>query len=52
VLNDAALRRLAFADTARRGFGAGDYAALRVLRDGILAAPMVAAAEVDPTERG
>ena len=51
VLNDTALRRLAFADAARRGFGAGDYAALRGLRDGILAAPMVAAAEVDPTER-
>jgi beta-N-acetylhexosaminidase len=37
VLSDHALRRLAVADAARRGFGAGDHAVLRVLRDGILA---------------
>ena len=52
VLSDAALRRLALADAARRGFGAGEVAALRAVRDGVLAAPMVAVAEGDPTERG
>jgi beta-N-acetylhexosaminidase len=52
VLSDDALRRLAFADAARRGFGAGDMAALRGVRDEVLAAPVVAAAEGDPTERG
>ena len=52
VLSDAALRRLAPADAARRGFGAGDITALRAVRDGVLAAPMVAVAEGDPTERG
>ncbi|MCX7367397.1 MAG: hypothetical protein NTX90_00540, partial [Alphaproteobacteria bacterium] len=52
VLSDDALRRLAFADAARRGFGAGDCAALRGVRDEILAAPLVAVAEGDPTERG
>ena len=52
VLSDYTLRRLAFADAARRGFGAGDRAALRGVRDGVLAAPMVAVGEVDPTERG
>ena len=51
VLSDDALRRLALADAARRGFGAGDAAALRGVRDGVLAAPMVAVAEGDPTER-
>jgi len=43
--------RLAFADAARRGFGAGDRAALRGVQDGVLAAPVVAMGEVDPTER-
>jgi beta-N-acetylhexosaminidase len=52
VLSDDALRRLALADAARRGFGAGDAAALRGVRDGVLAAPVVAVAEGDPTERG
>jgi beta-N-acetylhexosaminidase len=52
VLSDYTLRRLAFADATRRGFGAGDRAALRGVRDGVLAAPMVAMGEVDPTERG
>jgi beta-N-acetylhexosaminidase len=52
VLSDDALRRLAFADAARRGFGAGDRAALRGVRDGALAGPVVAAEEGDPTERG
>lgn len=52
VLSDDALRRLAFADAARRGFGARDMAALRGLRDGVLAAPVVAVREGDPTERG
>ena len=51
VLSDDALRRLAFADAARRGFGAGDHAALRGVRDGVLAVPVVAVGEVDPTER-
>jgi beta-N-acetylhexosaminidase len=32
ALSDDALRRLAFADAARRGFGAGDVAALRGVR--------------------
>jgi hypothetical protein len=52
VLSDDALRRLAFADAARRGFGAGDMAALRGVRDAALAGPVVAAEEGDPTERG
>jgi len=52
VLTDDALRRLALADAARRGFGAGDVAALRGLRDGVLAAPAAAVGEGDPTERG
>jgi beta-N-acetylhexosaminidase len=52
VLSDDALRRLAFADATRRGFGAGDAAALRGLRDGVLAGPVAAVGEVDPTERG
>lgn len=51
VLSDDALRRLALADAARRGFGAGDHAALREVRDGVLAAPVVAVREEDPTER-
>jgi beta-N-acetylhexosaminidase len=51
VLSDDALRRLAFADAARRGFGAGDCAALRGVRDAALAGPVVAMGEVDPTER-
>ena len=51
VLSDAAQRRLAYSDAARRGFGAGDVAALRGVRDGVLAAPVVAVAEGDPTER-
>jgi beta-N-acetylhexosaminidase len=51
VLSDDALRRLALADAARRGFGAGDMAALRGVRDGVLAAPVAAAVEGDPTER-
>jgi beta-N-acetylhexosaminidase len=51
VLSDDALRRLAYADAARRGFGAGDGAALRGVRDGVLAVPVVAVAEGDPTER-
>jgi beta-N-acetylhexosaminidase len=51
ALSDAALRRLALADAVRRGFGAGDMAALRGVRDGGLAVPMVVAREVDPTER-
>ena len=51
VLSDDALRRLALADAARRGFGAGDVAALRALRDGFLAAPEAALWERDPTER-
>ncbi len=52
VLSDDALRRLAFADAARRGFGAGDMAALRGVRDRVLATPVVAVGEGDPTERG
>ena len=52
VLSDAALRRLALADAARRGFGAGEVAALRSVRDGVMAAPVTAVAEGDPTERG
>jgi beta-N-acetylhexosaminidase len=52
VLSDAALRRLALADAARRGFGAGDHAALRGLRDRLLAAPEMPVGEGDPTERG
>jgi beta-N-acetylhexosaminidase len=52
VLSDDALRRLAFADAARRGFGAGDCAALRGVRDAGLAGPVLAVGEVDPTERG
>ena len=52
VLSDDALRRLAFADAARRGFGAGDCAALRGVRDAGLAGPVVVVGEVDPTERG
>ncbi len=52
VLSDDALRRLAFADAARRGFGARDVAALRGLRDEILAVPVAAVGECDPTERG
>jgi beta-N-acetylhexosaminidase len=52
VLSDGALRRLALADAARRGFGAGDCAALRGVRDGVLAAPVVAVGDGDPTERG
>jgi beta-N-acetylhexosaminidase len=51
ALSDAALRRLALAEAARRGFGAGDCAALRGVRDGVLAAPVVAVGEQDPTER-
>jgi beta-N-acetylhexosaminidase len=51
VLSDDALRRLACTDATRRGFGAGDMAALRGLRDGVLAVPVVVAREVDPTER-
>lgn len=51
VLSDEALRRLAVADAARRGFGAGDVTALREVRDVVLAAPVIAAAEGDPTER-
>ena len=51
VLSDTALRRLAVADAARRGFGAGDVTALREVRDGVLAAPVLAVAEGDPTER-
>ncbi|MBM3591656.1 MAG: beta-N-acetylhexosaminidase [Alphaproteobacteria bacterium] len=51
VLSDDALRRLALADAARRGFGAGDIAALRGVREGVLAAPVVAVGEADPTER-
>jgi beta-N-acetylhexosaminidase len=52
VLSDAALRRLALADAARRGFGAGDVPALRGLRDRLLAAPEMPVGEGDPTERG
>jgi hypothetical protein len=52
VLSDASLRRLALAEAARRGFGAGDCAALHGLRDGVLAAPVVTVGEGDPTERG
>jgi beta-N-acetylhexosaminidase len=51
VLSDDALRRLAFADAARRGFGAGDVAALRGVRDVALAGPVAAVGEGDPTER-
>ncbi|MGI9129639.1 MAG: beta-N-acetylhexosaminidase [Roseomonas sp.] len=51
VLSDAALRRLALADAARRGFGVGDCAALRGVRDEVLAAPVVAVGEADPTAR-
>ena len=51
VLSDDARRRLALADAARRGFGAGDIAALSAVRDEVLAAPVVAVAEGDPTER-
>jgi beta-N-acetylhexosaminidase len=51
ALSDDALRRLAFADAARRGFGAGDMAALRGLRDAGLAGPVLAVGEGDPTER-
>ena len=51
VLSDDALRRLALADAARRGFGAGDMAALRGVRDGVLAVPVAVVGEVDPTER-
>ena len=51
VLSDDALRRLALADAARRGFGAGDMAALRSLRDAGLAGPVAAVGEGDPTER-
>jgi beta-N-acetylhexosaminidase len=51
VLSDAALRRLALADAARRGFGAGDHAALRAVRGGVMAVPVLAVAEGDPTER-
>jgi hypothetical protein len=40
------------ADAARRGFGAGDHAALRGLRDRLLAAPEMPVGEGDPTERG
>ena len=52
MLSDAALWRLAYADAARRGFGAGEVAALRGVRDRVLAAPMAAVGEEDPTERG
>jgi hypothetical protein len=52
VLSDAALRRLALADAARRGFGAGDVPALRGLRDRLRAAPEMPVGEGDPTERG
>ena len=52
VLSDDASRRLAHADGARRGFGAWDAAALRALRDGVLAAPMLEPWEEDPRERG
>ena len=52
ALSDDALRRLALADAARRGFGAGDMAALRSLRDVGLAGPVAAVGEGDPTERG
>ena len=52
VLSDAALRRLALADAARRGFGAGDVPALRGLRDRLRAAPEMPLGEGDPTERG
>jgi beta-N-acetylhexosaminidase len=51
VLSDDALRRLALADAARRGFGAGDMAALCGLRDAGLAGPVLAVGEGDPTER-
>jgi beta-N-acetylhexosaminidase len=51
VLSDAALRRLAHADAARRGFGTGDLPALRAVLDGALTAPMMPASEGDPTER-
>lgn len=51
ALSDAALRRLALADAARRGFGAGDHAALRGVRDGVLGARFQAPAQQDPTER-
>jgi beta-N-acetylhexosaminidase len=51
ALSDAALRRLSFADAARRGFGAGDRAALRGVRDAGLAGPVAAVGEQDPTER-
>ncbi|MBM3586667.1 MAG: beta-N-acetylhexosaminidase [Alphaproteobacteria bacterium] len=51
ALSDAALRRLALADAARRGFGAGDRPALRAVRDGVLAAPVLASRDIDPTER-
>ena len=51
VLSDAALRRLAHADAARRGFGTGDLAALRAVLDGALTAPVMPASEGDPTER-
>ncbi|MCA3324587.1 MAG: beta-N-acetylhexosaminidase [Roseomonas sp.] len=36
LITEGTMRRLAFADVARRGFGAGDQAALRILRDGRL----------------
>ena len=51
VLSDGALRRLALADAARRGFGTGDIAAPRALRDAGLAGPVAVVGEGDPTER-